>query len=224
MLRSSILSVALLLGVAVLVGCGGNNESRVVVPVATVIQTATQVPTITQTLVPTSTPVEAIPTATVFSEVASTEEVVATLVVPATLPETALPLPENTKVVWGDGCASDGECHRFNFYWAPTHEVVMLYGEPLIKVQHELCHAHQHWSINGGDSLDPSDLSLVPWYLTAEGESFTTAVAGLPWPWTHSATNGIEDFAWTCGHWYLQPDYLQTVSPERYNWAAENLP
>ncbi|MEX0785546.1 MAG: hypothetical protein WD939_02805 [Dehalococcoidia bacterium] len=134
-----------------------------------------------------------------------------------------LPMPAGTSVVWG-GCASDGECHWYNFYWGPTHEVVMQDGEGQNKVQHELCHAHQHWSINGGAPLEPSDYDLESWYLTAEGSSFTSAVAGLPWPWTHSAATGLEDFAWTCGYWYYDAAYLLRASPERYDWAAANLP
>jgi hypothetical protein len=100
----------------------------------------------------------------------------------------------------------------------------MQYGEGPIKVQHEYCHSHQHWSINGGEPLRPSDYDLESWYGTAEGTSFTAAVAGLSWPWTHSAVNGIEDFAWTCAYWYLDAAYLQQASPDRYAWAAANLP
>jgi hypothetical protein len=132
-------------------------------------------------------------------------------------------MPAGVAVVWG-GCASDGSCHPFNFYWGPTHEVVMQYGEGPIKVQHEYCHAHQHWSINGGSPLVPSDYDLESWYGTAEGQSFAAAVAGLSWPWTHSAVNGIEDFAWTCAYWYSDAAYLQQTSPGRYAWAAANLP
>ena len=132
-------------------------------------------------------------------------------------------VPAGTSVVWG-GCASDGTCYPFNFYWAPTHEVVMQPGEGEHKVQHELGHAHQHWSINGGGALPPSDYDLESWYETAEAQSFTAAVAGLPWPWTHSAVSGLEDFAWTYGYWYLDAAYLLQVSPERYAWAAERLP
>ncbi len=132
-------------------------------------------------------------------------------------------VPASTSVVWG-GCASDGTCYPYNFYWAPTHEVVMQPGEGEHKVQHELGHAHQHWSINGGDALPPSDYDLESWYETAEARSFTAAVAGLPWPWTHSAVSGLEDFAWTYGYWYLDAAYLLQVSPERYDWAAEHLP
>ncbi len=134
-----------------------------------------------------------------------------------------MPLPEGTKVVWG-GCSSDGRCYAYNFYWAPTHEVVMQNGEPSYKVRHELCHAHQHWSINGGAALPPSDYDLEAWYSTPEGTSFVGAVAGLPWPWSHSAVNGLEDFAWTCAYWYVDPTHLADVSPERYTWAARNLP
>lgn len=134
-----------------------------------------------------------------------------------------LPLPDGVTVVWG-GCASDGECHEFNFYWAPTHEVVMQYGEGANKVQHEYCHAHQHWSINGGAPLSPSDYDLGSWYATSEGLGFAATVSGLPWPWSHSAVNNLEDFAWTCAYWYLDPAYLLQTSPERYAWAAANLP
>jgi hypothetical protein len=136
---------------------------------------------------------------------------------------TTLPLPEGVTVVWG-GCASDGECHAYNFYWAPTHEAVMQYGEGEIKVQHELCHAHQHWSINGGAPLAPSDYDLESWYKTAQGESFAAAVARLPWVWSQSAINTLEDFAWTCAYYYLAPASLLERSPARYAWAAANLP
>lgn len=136
---------------------------------------------------------------------------------------TSLPQPSNVNVNW-TGCASDGECHWFNFYWAPTHELVMQPGEPPHKVWHERCHAHQHWSINGGDPLAPSDYDLESWYSTTEGVGYAQAVAGLNWPWTDSAQNTLEDFAWTCGYWYGDPAYLLSVSPGRYAWALDNLP
>ena len=136
---------------------------------------------------------------------------------------THLPLPEGTTVVWG-GCSSDGECHWYNFYWAATREVVMQPGEANHKVQHEYCHAHQHWAVNGGAPLVPSDYDLESWYATSEGRSFTAAVAGLAWPWSHSAVNGLEDFAWTCAYWYVDPAHLLSVTPERYQWAQQNLP
>lgn len=169
-------------------------------PQATVIYT----PTLTSALISSVQPPQAQPTQIPIPE------------------EEYLPLPDGTKVVWG-GCASDGECHEYNFYWAPTNEVVMQKDEPQEKVQHELCHAHQHWSINGGAPLSTSDYNLESWYATAEGQSFTAAVAGLPWPWSYSAVNGLEDFAWTCTFYYLDPTYLLEVSPERYKWAIENL-
>jgi len=135
----------------------------------------------------------------------------------------SLSVPDGTTVVWG-GCASDGRCYPYNFYWAPTREVVMQPGEPQRKVQHELCHAHQHWAINGGTPLAPSDYDLESWYATAEGQSFATAASGLAWPWSQSAVNGLEDFAWTCADWYVDPAHLLQSSPERYDWAAANLP
>ena len=134
-----------------------------------------------------------------------------------------LPLPGGTTVRY-DGCAGDGACYWYNFYWGPTHEAVLQPGEGPAKVQHELCHAHQHWSINGGAPLAPSDYDLGSWYSTAEGQGFTATVAGLGWPWTHSAVNGLEDFAWTCAYWYVDPAHLRASSPERYEWARANLP
>jgi hypothetical protein len=195
--------------------------------------TATASPALTPTETPVLAPppsgsdrTEPVPTPTRFSEVLGAAIPPPVIQQPVATPVrggTSLPIPEGTTVVWG-GCSSDGECNWFNFYWAPTLEVVMQNGESQVKVQHELCHAHQHWSINGGAPLDPSEYNLGPWYSTAEGASFATAIEGLSWPWSHSAVNGLEDFAWTCAYWYLQPDYLLKVSPERYAWASDNLP
>jgi hypothetical protein len=128
----------------------------------------------------------------------------------------------STRVVWG-GCATDGECHEYNFYWAPTREIVMLDGESSLKVLHEACHAHQHLAINGGAPLDPSDYDLESWYGTSEGGSFSRAVAGLTWPWSNSAINPLEDFAWTCAYWHSHAATLRSISPARYDWAATNL-
>jgi len=100
----------------------------------------------------------------------------------------------------------------------------MQQGEAQHKVQHEFCHAHQHWSISRGAPLVPSDYDLESWYSTSEGESFRSAVAGLSWPWSDSAVSGLEDFAWTCSYWYVDPAHLFEVSPERYRWVQEHLP
>ena len=170
------------------------------------------------------------PTSTVAVEPTATPTRISEILPAASEPEpvvvrggTDLPLPANTSESW-TGCAADGECHWYNFYWAPTREIVLQPGEGQNKVWHEYCHAHQHWSINGGEPLRPSDYDLESWYDTAEGISYVTAASGLPWPWTHSARSGLEDFAWTCGYWYFDPAYLLSVSPERYDWAAANLP
>ena len=194
-----------------------------VTPTPSPTATETPVPTATATLEPIAPPSaeeDAPPAPAHISEV-----------LPATQPPeptpvrggTALPLPDGTSVVWG-GCASDGQCHWYNFYWAPTHEAVLQDGESQIKVQHEMCHAHQDWTISGGAPLDPANYDLHTWYDTAEGQSFSAAVSGLSWPWSHSAVNGLEDFAWTCAYWYQDPAYLLQSSPQRYDWAARNLP
>jgi hypothetical protein len=188
---------------------------------ATMTATATATSTATSTNTPTATDV---PTAT--PEPTHVSEVLPAVQPPVSMPirgGTSLPMPEGTTVVWG-GCASDGQCHWYNFYWAPTREAVLQNGESQVKVQHELCHAHQHWTISGGASLNPTNYDLHTWYDTAEGQSFVAAVSGLDWPWNHSAQNALEDFAWTCAYWYLDPGYLLDVSPARYDWAAQNLP
>ncbi len=188
-------------------------------PTSTTMATATAVPTVmTATATMAATPIP--PTATQKPPTPTSE--------PQPVTEggnsAALPLPPDTRTVLG-GCASDGACYWYNFYWAPTQEVVMQYGEGVIKVQHEICHAHQHWSINGGAPLLPSDYDLGSWYETTEAQSFITATAGLSWPWTHSAINSLEDFAWTCAYWYLDPEQLVTIGgQERYEWARRNLP
>ena len=193
---------------------------------ATVVPQPTAVPEpeplISETLSEMQLPQAIIDPAPLISEVLPATEPPQTAVEPVR-GGTERAVPAGTSVVWG-GCASDGTCYPYNFYWAPTHEVVMQPGEGAHKVEHELCHAHQHWSISGGDALPPSDYDLESWYQTAEALSFTAAVAGLPWPWTDSAISGLEDFAWTCGYWYLDAAYLLQVSPERYAWAADHLP
>jgi hypothetical protein len=137
---------------------------------------------------------------------------------------TRLAIPAGTTVVWGS-CASDGACYPYNFYWAPTHEAVLQPGEGPVKVQHELCHAHQHLSINGGTELQPSDYDLESWYATSEGTSYAAAIAGSSWPWQEGGNrNLLEDFAWACAYWYVAPADLLDLSPQRYQWAKANLP
>lgn len=228
----------LALGALLSVACASSGAAPAPVPRLTMTPTPTvpaptatswPSPTALATVQPATQATEAVPTATLFSEVLGNAE--PPLPPPVTLEPlptpvpggTSLPVPNGTSVVWG-GCSSDGECHWFNFYWAPTREAVLQDGESQLKVQHELCHAHQHWSINGGGPLSPADYNLEVWYSTPEGASFLSAVEGLAWPWSQSAVNGLEDFAWTCAYWYLQPDHLLTASPERYAWAAANLP
>ena len=226
MIKSAILILALgLLGAS----CATSRASEPpehAVRTATPAATATARPIATATAMATATPTDTPePTATPTSS-PLVSEVLPTAQPPDPLPPAAtvrggtqLPVPDGT-----GSCASDGECHWYNFYWAPTHEAVLQQGEGQNKVQHELCHAHQHWSISGGAPLRPSDYDLESWYSTAEGASFTAMAAGLSWPWSHSAVSGLEDFAWTCAYWYLDPARLLGTSPERYQWAADNLP
>jgi hypothetical protein len=133
----------------------------------------------------------------------------------------ALPVPPGTSVN-SSGCASDGFCTWYNFYWSPTHEVVMQGEEPWVRVVHERCHAHQHWSINGGD---PTREDLSAWYGTEEAASFGAAATGWPYPYAFTTANNLlEDFAEACALWYTDPVALQDISPSRLDWMAANLP
>lgn len=218
-MKKLLISVLALLSV----GCGSGISTKEEVdrtPVSISTATLTPTSTATATITPTETPTPIFtPVPTRVSEVH---------VAPSPVPvrggnSGALQLPANTTVMTG-GCTSDGFCYPYNFYWADTHEAVVVRPEESqIKVQHELCHAHQHWSI--GRELAPSERDLAPWYATTEAQSFG-AVSGN-WPWgVVSLNNGLlEDFAWTCAFWYLDPDRLLRVGgPERYNWAKDNLP
>ncbi len=172
---------------------------------------------------PTATPVPSTPTIGPVSELEEPLPPLEPLLPVAGGNFTDLALPDGTAVV--HGTASDGTAYPYCFYWAPTHEIVLVDGCNDQNRVHELCHAHQHWSINGGRTLRPSDYDLESWYVTDEGRSFAAAVAGLPFPWTQSAANGLEDFAWTCTYWYLDLGHLVTVGgQERYRWVKENLP
>jgi hypothetical protein len=211
-------------------GGQGSDEPRAQPPTAT--STASPTPTGTATVTPTpdylptdqpAPPPPPPPTATLVSQVLSEARPPSQPAPPPVQGGTYLPLPNGVSVAWG-GCASDGTCHWYNFYWAPTLQIVMQAGEGQHKVQHEYCHAHQHWSINGGAPLSPSNYDLQSWYATSEGQSFAAATSGEPWPWTHSAVNGLEDFAWTCAYWYVDPGHLFEVSPARYRWAQQSLP
>ena len=160
------------------------------------------------------------------------EYVIATAASPVEPPRTsyggdlaALAVPEGLTTRY-DGCSPTYGCRTdINYYDAGARVVVLQPGEGWLKEVHELCHAHQHWAINGGADLDPSDYDLESWYASSEGVGYMVAV-GVPdpWPFSHSAVDGIESFAWTCSWWYVQPGELASGCPVCYSWAEENLP
>ena len=134
--------------------------------------------------------------------------------VQATRQAVVLPTP-HPYVVYG-GCASDGECHWYNFYWVPTGEAVMQSGEPALEVEHELCHRHQHLTINGGAS---TAIDLSEWNNTPEAASYGAVADG--WPYPKGTLNGrtlLEDYAWACAYMVIDPGWLAEVSPARYEW------
>lgn len=142
----------------------------------------------------------------------------------------ALQLPPDTTVN-RTGCASDGYCDArgVNFYWAPTHEVVLVNERQSIHAEtHEHLHAHQHWTINGGAPLPPSGYDLHAWYTSEQGKSFMAEV-GIPdilWSSNscRSAQNGIESFACVGQLWYNNPAKLHELCPVCYDWTVSSLP
>ncbi len=204
------MAVALLLNAAVL-------DPRLPDPTHTPTATATPTSTSTPTSTPTETPT-ATPTSTPVPPTPVDTPVSPPPVTGGNL--SGLSLPSNTTVV--QGAASDGASWPFCFYWAPTHEVVMVDGCGETNRVHELCHAHQHWVINGGA---PTGLDLGAWYGTSQAQSFGAIAGGFPWGQVSNTSNLLEDFAETCAQWYLNPERLLQVGGQaRYDWARENLP
>ena len=137
-----------------------------------------------------------------------------------------LPLPANV-TIRTDGCSITYGCTIwYNYYDAGSREIVLQGQQSERKVVHEHLHAHQHWSINGGANLAPSDYDLESWYSTQEGQSFMAAVGvPNPWPWSdESFANGIESFAIVGSFWYTNPQQLHDLCLVCYNWARRNLP
>lgn len=129
-----------------------------------------------------------------------------------------LPLPPGTTIN-RTGCASDGHCEWFNFYWVPTHEVVLQGSEPYAREVHELCHAYQHWVINRGA---PTRNNLIDWYETEEAQDY--GKIAQDWPYTSEFTiqpNLLEDFAEACSLWYTDPLLLEQLSPARLDWMRK---
>ena len=165
-------------------------------------------PTLTVTPVPTPAPT-LIPTPTIMGGSIS-----------------QLGLPDGLSTRY-DGCSPTYGCSvRYNYYDAGSHEVVLVdTSQSDLRRIHETCHAHQHWSINGGLPLALADYDLGSWYGTAEATSYE-AIAGHDWPWPteFSYQSVLEDFAEACAWWYVRPSELYTLSLARYEWMRSNLP
>ena len=138
-------------------------------------------------------------------------------------------VPELTTVSTIPGCteyATPQVCKPYNFYWAPSREIVMVVDE-LDRRVHELCHAHQHWTILMETGREPIDVTLSEWVYTEEGRSFLKirSVGWGSWPWGTISTRQdvIEDFAETCTWGLLDPVYLESVDSYRFNWFADRF-
>jgi len=163
------------------------------------------------------------------------------LLTAAALMAGCLSLPDGLQVtVSPDGCTPDRSyCmgRPANYYYPPTRTVVMAPGQGLPQTAHEVCHGHQHEVILEATGREP-DITLSPWYTTAEGAAFLAATG---WradggtgdygptfypnetPWDFLGFNALEDAAWTCSKYLTDPEDLRARSPERYAWAAEWL-
>ena len=116
------------------------------------------------------------------------------------------------------GCDSHGVCTyggHANYYEQATGEVVLVPNQGDFTRLHEFCHAWQ------GRLCPASDMAIDCWKDTPEGKAFPDT----PSPWTFlSQDNKLEDAANTCAQWQLDPAKLESLSPERYDWAARWLP
>jgi hypothetical protein len=86
---------------------------------------------------------------------------------------------------------------------------------------HERCHAYQHLTILRETGQEPlwGVWQLESWYLTSEGTAYIDAIARSAYRWPSawlSADNPLEDFANACGLYFLNPGWLYSLDPVRY--------
>lgn len=125
------------------------------------------------------------------------------------------------------GCLPTGGCPfggraPANFYWPPDQTVVLAPAVGPLTAMHEVCHAHQHERIIAA-GLEAS-VDLHEWYSTAEGGSFVQTFASKPHPWAWlSSETALEDFAYTCALYIVDPDQLASRDAAHAARAAEWL-
>jgi hypothetical protein len=126
-------------------------------------------------------------------------------------------LPPGLQVIVStDGCTSNGECWHggaspSNYYDAPSRAVVLYPDQPVQIVAHELCHAHQHAMVL---AKDPASNDLMAYFGTSEGMAFLALRNQAP------SVDALEDAAWVCAWYYVDPDRLY---PNALAWAQEWL-
>jgi hypothetical protein len=86
---------------------------------------------------------------------------------------------------------------------------------------HERCHAHQHMTILRETGQEPvwTVWQLESWYLTTEGAAYMEAITRSAYRWPSawlSADNPLEDFANACGLYFVNPGWLYSLDPIRY--------
>lgn len=160
-----------------------------------------------------------------------TKLVVVALALAALASAACMTVPIGTHVFVSDrGCTSSGVCpfgggESRNFYWESTGEVVLAPNQSLKVLAHELCHAHQAWTVFDETGKNPTTPGLVEWYDTKEAWDFNAVVvATQPRPWAYLSDDmNLEDFATSCAMWLTDPDGLRALSPERAKFLASDL-
>ncbi len=115
----------------------------------------------------------------------------------------------------------DGSCGFYGWQDNIVHikeDCVLPAARYQSTLQHELCHAHQDFSIEAEFGQ-----GLGHWSETAEGKSYTVAIQGrgfLYYPWGWSL---VEDFATACSRYYTNREFARTSYPYRSAWMDENL-
>lgn len=107
------------------------------------------------------------------------------------------------------GCTSGGEfClpqGGGNFYYWPTHEIVVVPNASIKVVAHELCHSHQEQTIIEYYGRQPLTLDMTEWADTDEGQKWAVVEAtSPPVDWTLSKNNILERFAESCARYLVR--------------------
>lgn len=106
---------------------------------------------------------------------------------------------------------------RANFYSPSRRTILVAEGQRASTVQHEWCHAHQHYTVLQELGREPGE-DLSEWYQTREGAFWVEQTGSLPFGWERlSAPTPLETFATVCGYYYTNPEALRSADPARFD-------